>query len=213
MSGRWAAEGSIHRRPPLRRNLACSASPTLSTPGVALPLRPCRWVLIQERRPRLGREQTCRVGPGGDRQTGAAARAARGTVMGRRRLAPCPFWSWCHDPSASTWPRRRTRAPDRPGRLAGCGDPGDNPKRAPRPRGAGFPTGGVGLEEIGRYLDVGALAVGLSGLLVGDAGKRGPRGAAAARQGGRRPSRRGSRAMTGGGVLAGPSSAGRAWCR
>jgi 2-keto-3-deoxy-6-phosphogluconate aldolase len=48
--------------------------------------------------------------------------------------------------------------------------------------GAGFPTGGVGLEEIGRYLDVGALAVGLSGLLVGDAGKRGPRGAAAARQ-------------------------------
>jgi hypothetical protein len=79
--------------------------------------------------------------------------------------------------------------------------------------GAGFPTGGVGLEEIGRYLDVGALAVGLSGLLVGDAGKRGPRGAAAARQGGRRPSRRGSRAMTGGGVLAGPSSAGRAWCR
>jgi 2-dehydro-3-deoxyphosphogluconate aldolase / (4S)-4-hydroxy-2-oxoglutarate aldolase len=75
------------------------------------------------------------------------------------------------------------------------------------------PTGGVGLEEIGRYLDVGALAVGLSGLLVGDAGKRGPLGAAAARQGGRRPSRRGSRAMTGGGVLAGPSSAGRAWCR
>jgi 2-dehydro-3-deoxyphosphogluconate aldolase / (4S)-4-hydroxy-2-oxoglutarate aldolase len=39
------------------------------------------------------------------------------------------------------------------------------------------PTGGVGLEEIGRYLDAGALAVGLGGPLVGDAGAGGDLGA------------------------------------
>ncbi|HKO83101.1 MAG TPA: hypothetical protein VJ140_00785, partial [Actinomycetota bacterium] len=35
------------------------------------------------------------------------------------------------------------------------------------------PTGGVGLEEIGRYLDAGALAVGLGGPLVAGAGEGG----------------------------------------
>jgi 2-dehydro-3-deoxyphosphogluconate aldolase/(4S)-4-hydroxy-2-oxoglutarate aldolase len=95
-------------------------------------------------------------------------------------------------------------------------------------RRAGVPAGGQGaagrsaagpdrwgrLEEIGRYLDAGALAVGL-GRPAGRRrrGGRGPGGAAAARRGGRRPSARGPRAMTGGGVLAGPSSAGRAWRR
>jgi 2-dehydro-3-deoxyphosphogluconate aldolase / (4S)-4-hydroxy-2-oxoglutarate aldolase len=39
------------------------------------------------------------------------------------------------------------------------------------------PTGGVGLEEIGHYLDAGALAVRLGGLLVGDAGECGDLGA------------------------------------
>jgi predicted metal-dependent phosphotriesterase family hydrolase len=38
------------------------------------------------------------------------------------------------------------------------------------------PTGGVGLEEIGRYLYAGALAVGLGGPLVGDAGEGGDLG-------------------------------------
>jgi 2-dehydro-3-deoxyphosphogluconate aldolase/(4S)-4-hydroxy-2-oxoglutarate aldolase len=95
-------------------------------------------------------------------------------------------------------------------------------------RRAGVPAGGQGaagrsaagpdrwgrLEEIRRYLDAGALAVGL-GRPAGRRrrGGRGPGGAAAARRGGRRPSARGPRAMTGGGVLAGPSSAGRAWRR
>jgi 2-dehydro-3-deoxyphosphogluconate aldolase/(4S)-4-hydroxy-2-oxoglutarate aldolase len=45
--------------------------------------------------------------------------------------------------------------------------------RAPLPEVPLVPTGGVGLEEIGRYLDAGALAVGLGGPLVGDAGEGG----------------------------------------
>lgn len=36
-----------------------------------------------------------------------------------------------------------------------------------------MPTGGVAIDEIGRYLDVGAAAVGLSGPLLGDALLRG----------------------------------------
>jgi 2-keto-3-deoxy-6-phosphogluconate aldolase len=86
--------------------------------------------------------------------------------------------------------------------------------KAPLPEVPLVPTGGVGLEEIGRYLDAGALAVGLGGPLVGDAGEGGyPGAAAAARRGARRPGARGPRAMTGGGLIAGPSSAGRAWRR
>jgi 2-dehydro-3-deoxyphosphogluconate aldolase / (4S)-4-hydroxy-2-oxoglutarate aldolase len=45
--------------------------------------------------------------------------------------------------------------------------------KAPLPEVPLVPTGGVGLEEIGRYLDAGALAVGLGGPLVGDAGEGG----------------------------------------
>jgi 2-dehydro-3-deoxyphosphogluconate aldolase/(4S)-4-hydroxy-2-oxoglutarate aldolase len=43
-------------------------------------------------------------------------------------------------------------------------------------RSAAGPDRRVGLEEIGRYLDTGALAVGLGGPLVGDAGKGGDLG-------------------------------------
>ena len=49
--------------------------------------------------------------------------------------------------------------------------------KAPLPEVPLVPTGGVGLEEIGRYLDAGALAVGLGGPLVGDAGEGGDQGA------------------------------------
>lgn len=49
--------------------------------------------------------------------------------------------------------------------------------KAPMPEVPLVPTGGVGLEEIGRYLDAGALAVGLGGPLVGDAGEGGDLGA------------------------------------
>lgn len=49
--------------------------------------------------------------------------------------------------------------------------------KAPLPEVPLVPTGGVGLEEIGRYLDAGALAVGLGGPLVGDAGEGGDLGA------------------------------------
>lgn len=49
--------------------------------------------------------------------------------------------------------------------------------KAPLPEVPLVPTGGVGLEEIGRYLDAGALAVGLGGSLVGDAGEGGDLGA------------------------------------
>jgi 2-dehydro-3-deoxyphosphogluconate aldolase/(4S)-4-hydroxy-2-oxoglutarate aldolase len=49
--------------------------------------------------------------------------------------------------------------------------------KAPLPEVPLVPTGGVGLEEIGRYLDAGALAVGLGGPLVGDAGEGGDPGA------------------------------------
>jgi 2-dehydro-3-deoxyphosphogluconate aldolase/(4S)-4-hydroxy-2-oxoglutarate aldolase len=45
--------------------------------------------------------------------------------------------------------------------------------KAPLPEVPLVPTGGIGLEEIGRYLDAGALAVGLGGPLVGDAGDGG----------------------------------------
>ena len=45
--------------------------------------------------------------------------------------------------------------------------------KAPLPEVPLVPTGGVGLEEIGRYLDAGALAVGLGGPLLGDAGEGG----------------------------------------
>jgi 2-dehydro-3-deoxyphosphogluconate aldolase / (4S)-4-hydroxy-2-oxoglutarate aldolase len=48
--------------------------------------------------------------------------------------------------------------------------------KAPLPEVPLVPTGGVGLEEIGRYLDAGALAVGLGGPLVGDAGEGGDLG-------------------------------------
>jgi 2-dehydro-3-deoxyphosphogluconate aldolase/(4S)-4-hydroxy-2-oxoglutarate aldolase len=49
--------------------------------------------------------------------------------------------------------------------------------KAPLPQVPLVPTGGVGLEEIGRYLDAGALAVGLGRPLVGDAGEGGDLGA------------------------------------
>jgi 2-dehydro-3-deoxyphosphogluconate aldolase / (4S)-4-hydroxy-2-oxoglutarate aldolase len=49
--------------------------------------------------------------------------------------------------------------------------------KAPLPEVPLVPTGGVGLEEIGRYLDAGALAVGLGAPLVGDAGEGGDLGA------------------------------------
>jgi 2-dehydro-3-deoxyphosphogluconate aldolase/(4S)-4-hydroxy-2-oxoglutarate aldolase len=45
--------------------------------------------------------------------------------------------------------------------------------KAPLPEVPLVPTGGVGLEEIGGYLRAGALAVGLGGPLVGDAGEGG----------------------------------------
>jgi 2-dehydro-3-deoxyphosphogluconate aldolase / (4S)-4-hydroxy-2-oxoglutarate aldolase len=45
--------------------------------------------------------------------------------------------------------------------------------RAPLPEVPLVPTGGVGLQEIGGYLDAGAIAVGLGGPLVGDAGEPG----------------------------------------
>jgi 2-dehydro-3-deoxyphosphogluconate aldolase/(4S)-4-hydroxy-2-oxoglutarate aldolase len=86
--------------------------------------------------------------------------------------------------------------------------------KAPLPEVPLVPTGGVGLEEIGRYLDAGALAVGLGGPLVGDAGEGGDPGAlrrraeAAVAQVLEAP-----RVMTDGGLITGPSSAGRAWRR
>jgi 2-dehydro-3-deoxyphosphogluconate aldolase/(4S)-4-hydroxy-2-oxoglutarate aldolase len=83
--------------------------------------------------------------------------------------------------------------------------------KAPLPEVPLVPTGGVGLEEIGRYLDACRRARRPAG--GRRRGGRGPGGAAATRRGGRRPGPRGPRAMTGGDLLAGPSSAGRAWRR
>lgn len=61
-----------------------------------------------------------------------------------------------------------------PPRSCGPGGPAYlRPVKAPLPAAPLVPTGGVGLEEIGRCLDAGALAVGLGGPLVGGAGEGG----------------------------------------
>ncbi|HZA80830.1 MAG TPA: hypothetical protein VFC13_05080 [Actinomycetes bacterium] len=63
-----------------------------------------------------------------------------GTGLGRDKLPPCPFWTWSRVLRQRRG-RRRPRAPDRPGRLAGCGDPGVAASGLRGRGGAGFPTG------------------------------------------------------------------------
>jgi 2-dehydro-3-deoxyphosphogluconate aldolase / (4S)-4-hydroxy-2-oxoglutarate aldolase len=102
---------------------------------------------------------------------------------------PCPAPSPHRDPAGLAGRCQRREAVSGLGRRAGV--PRDGQDAA-----AEVPlvsTGGVGVDEIGRYLDAGALAVGLGGPLWATPGRAGTWGAAAARRDGPRPSPRGPR--------------------
>jgi hypothetical protein len=152
LPGRWAAEGSIHGRPPPRRDCACSASSMLrSRQAVVLPLRPLWSVLVQEHRCRPQQQEAYRVGPGGDRRAGATARAARepaweGVSSRQHRCrcaAGCPGCPCRHQPARQ--PSCDEPVTDRRSGQGPC-DLGLGRPRVPHPGAPWSPkTGGVGL--------------------------------------------------------------------